>query len=98
MLREPDMEIHRSFRSRVANIVEDSLHPSVAVSAVVAGWAGSPFVVTAAFDDLRLGKVLNARDPLCSIPLVFSGCGHLSSLQAKNFFSPERIGRKRPSA
>src|SRR6266511_6136642 len=36
MLREPDVEIHWSFRSRVAHVVEDSFHPSVAVSAVVA--------------------------------------------------------------
>ncbi len=98
MLREPDVEIHWSFRSRVAHVVEDSFHPSVAVSAVVADRACPPFVVTAAFDDLWFGKVLNARNPLCSIRLVLPGCGHLSSLQAKNFFSPEKIGREGPSA
>jgi len=98
MLRVPDVEIHRAFRSGVAHVVEDSFHLSVPVRAVVAVRAGPAFVVTAAFDDLRLGKVLNARDPLCSIGSVLSGCGHLSSLQAKNFFSPEEIGPKGPSA
>jgi hypothetical protein len=98
MLREPDVEIHRSFRSGVAHVVEDSIHPSVSVRAVVAVRAEPVFVVTAAFDDLRVGKVRNARDPLCSIRSVLPGCGHLSSLQAKNFFSPEEIGSERPSA
>ncbi len=98
MLGEPDVKIHRSFRSGVAYVVENPFHPSVPVRAVAAVRAAPVSIVAATLDDLRLGEILNARDPLCSIRSVLPGCGHLSSLQAKNFSSPGEIGLKRPPA
>jgi hypothetical protein len=90
------MEIHRSFRPRVTDIVKDSFHSSVPVGAVVATRTRPALEVTTALDELRLGKVLNTRYPLCSIRSVLPGCGHLSSLQARSFFLPEEIGLKGP--
>ncbi len=98
MLGVPDMEIHRSFRSRVPHVVEDSFHPAVSVRAVVTAGARLALVVTAALDDLRPGKVLYARDPLGSIRSVLSRCGHRSSPQARNGFLPEKIGPESRSA
>jgi len=94
MLGVPDMEIHRSFRSRIPHVVEDAFHPAVSVRAVVTAGARLALVVTAALDDLWSGKVFYTRDPLGSIRSVLSGCGHLDSLQARNGFLPGKIGPK----
>lgn len=98
MLGVPDVEIHRAFRSRIPHVVEDSFHPAMSVRAVVTTRARLAFVVTAARDDLRPGKILNTRDPFGSIRLVLSGCGHLLVLQARNGFLPEKIGPQSLSA
>jgi hypothetical protein len=97
MLRVSDEEVDGSLRSGVTHIVEDSSHPSMTVRAVVAVWARPPSVITAPFDDLRFREILNACDSLCPIRPVLPGCRHLSSLQAKNFFSAGEIGLERRS-
>jgi len=96
MLGVPDVDIDGPFGSRVAKIVEDPILALVAVGTPVTVRTRPAPVVAAALDELRLREVLNALDPLCSIRTVLPGCGHFSSLQAKNFFSPGEIGSVRP--
>jgi hypothetical protein len=55
MLREPEVQIHRPFRSRVAQIVQDSLLALVAIGAPVTVWTWPALVVAATRDDLWLG-------------------------------------------
>ena len=97
MLRVLDEQIHGSFRSEIANVVEDSLLQSVPIPGLITARAGTALEVTTTFDDLRLGQIFDVADPLCWIRSVLAGCGHFSSLQARNFFSPEEIGPNRPS-
>src|ERR671918_2075369 len=76
MLRIRHVNVNRSPRPRVSQIVEQAPHALVAVGTMATVRTGSAFEVPAPREFPGLGKVLHTRDPFSSIRSVVPRCSH----------------------
>ena len=76
MLRVRHVNVNRSLRPRVPQIVEQAPYALVAVGTMATARTGPAFEVPAPRELPGLGKILNTRDPFGSIRSVFPRCSH----------------------
>src|SRR5438270_12731144 len=76
MLRVRHVNVNRSLRPRVPQIVEQAPYALVAVGTMATARTGPAFEVPAPREFPGLGKILNTRDPFGSIRSVFPRCSH----------------------